>query len=67
MKKRKGTAVFLVCMILSWVAYCFNDALWAASQEMSTCEKCHTNDVVLKTLYKPPTVEAAAAVEEGEG
>jgi len=67
MNKRKGIAVFLIFVILSWMAYSSNDLLWASSRGPSSCEKCHTDDTVLKTLYKPPKAEGAAPVEEGEG
>jgi len=65
--RKKGTTVFLMFTILSLIGYFCSDLLWASTRGTSSCEKCHTNDAVLKTLYKPPKVEAGAAVEEGEG
>jgi len=63
---KKGTALFMSFTILSLIVYFCGDLLAATARGATSCEKCHTNDAVLKTLYKPPKVEAAAA-EEGEG
>ncbi len=65
--KRKGN-VLLACLIIVAVGLCSTSSLlWAASPQTSSCEKCHTDEAALKVLYKPPKVEAAAAVETGEG
>jgi len=35
----------------------------ALSSEMSGCIKCHTDEQILKSLYKPPKIDSS----EGEG
>jgi hypothetical protein len=59
--------MFVIFVILTVMTAFSSEPVLAVAREPSSCEKCHTNDAVLKTLYKPPKVEAGAAVEEGEG
>lgn len=64
--KGKGKALFLIFAVLCLVVRFFNGTLWASAQDTSSCEKCHTNETVLKTFYKPPEA-AESTAEEGEG
>ena len=43
--------------------FCTPGLLWAAAQD-SGCITCHTNETIMKSLFKPP---ADSGGSEGEG
>jgi hypothetical protein len=64
--KNKKAVLIAVFIVLFLIVCFFSGTLGASAQPASSCEKCHTNETVLKASYTPAKQEGAAA-EEGEG
>lgn len=54
-------AIFILWAVLILVFLLPSSSIVATGT--NTCQTCHTNEGILKTLYKPPAVKAG----EGEG
>lgn len=59
---RMKKMISLLALFLLTSAYCVQST-WA--QENCSCVRCHTDELRIKSLYKPPKIEFK--VEEGEG
>jgi hypothetical protein len=61
MKRTRKT--ILQALVLPLLVVCW--AHTGFTGQMSSCEKCHTDETLLKKAYTPP--KQAAVAEEGEG